>query len=362
MSLIDYYAIAKTRATANSQTKDDLDRNLGSDNQIHPCAVMANNTQSHSHVAKIEEQKQEFYGTKQVCITWNFMGAPSGFLLGSIESELSEFPTSTRPSVEQFTVEHSNSPIRHHKLIKLTAAFVALALFLWFGSSALISAVMWLQAQTRSHSLFLACFFQFSIVAIWSVLCIPFPSSIEILSGFLFGFFWGSVVNVLGLFVTSSLSFLVGRRFLRDVARSWLLSNAPRLHTTFRVIEQRGVNFLIFFRFLTIPFWSKNYGPAALLDCGFRDFAVSVVVASCPFGVLYAYIGNIAGQGGTADRSHTVEVVVIGLCLVVSTYVSWVAVKIFQEAEASDSAGLSAGSSLAAASPAVACKGQPLDP
>ena len=266
-------------------------------------------------------------------------------LLGSVESELSEFSSVREIRPEQLTVASAPPTTKlaftHNKKIKIGLAVVGMLLFLWFGPRALIKGVLWLTHSMENTPFWITCVVQFVLVVGWSVLCIPFPSSIEILSGFVLGFFWGSVVNVFGLFSTAALSFLIGRKYLRSTVRTWLTSNAPRLQSTCKVIETRGLKFLILFRLLVIPFWARNYGPAALLDCTFRDFAISVLIGTCPFGFFYAYIGDRSREiseelAANRTQSHWVEgiVVVVGLCI--TLYVSIVALRIFQSAETAE--------------------------
>ena len=231
--------------------------------------------------------------------------------------------------------------------MKPVALVTLIILLIIFGPRALMRGVVWFTEASRGKPIVLVGAVLVLAEIFWCVFCIPFPSTVEMLSGFILGFGPGSAVNVVGVFVACVASFVIGRQYLRTALRDWINSKSAKWATTFRVIDQKGLPFLVLYRFLAVPFWLKNYGPAALLDCPVKDFAISVLLGSCPFGLLYAYIGDRSreitseiadGTTSSGHPVHAIELFVIGVALAATVYVSFWAVKIFKQAEAENTA------------------------
>lgn len=230
-----------------------------------------------------------------------------------------------------------------YKGLLIVAAVIFVILLLVYGPKTVFRGLAWITNESRGQPIIIvgACLVILEIV--WGVLCIPFISIIETLSGFILGFWPAMLVNTIGLFLACVISFIVGKRFLRASLKDWISLNAPKWAATFRVMEREGITFLIMFRFLALPFWAKNYGPSALLDIPVSRFAISVAVATCPFGWLYAYLGD-RSQKLTQDASsdapasstvaNVLELMVILVIIVASVIVSMKAFKMFQQAEA----------------------------
>ena len=230
-----------------------------------------------------------------------------------------------------------------YKGLLILCAVIFVILLLIYGPKTVFRGLAWITNESRGQPIIIVGVCLVLLEVVWGVLCIPFISIIETLSGFILGFWPGMLVNTIGLFLACVVSFIVGKRFLRAALNEWISVNAPKWAATFRVMEREGITFLIMFRFLALPFWAKNYGPAALLDIPVTRFAISVAVATCPFGWLYAYLGDRSQQltqDASSDEPHSstlanfLELMVILIIIVASVIVSMKAFKMFQQAEA----------------------------
>ena len=273
-------------------------------------------------------------------------------ILSAISDKVNNTAVQTPPSeappplamIRQSRVLAETSDIRRKiKVFLQIAGVIILVVFLAiYGPKAVMRGLVWVTEKSRGAPVIIVSFCLILMFVVWGTLCIPFITTLEILSGFILGFGPAAIVNVLGLLLTCVSSFLMGRRFLRSSLKSWITEKAPKWNATFNVVERKGLRFLILLRLLAIPFWTKNYGPGSLLDAPLKDFAFSVLVATCPYGVLYAYIGD-RSQAITADVSDSphktgsgvlvLEFGLILLALAATVYVSVWAVGIFREAE-----------------------------
>jgi len=247
----------------------------------------------------------------------------------------------------QKTGMDENSELRKkiYKGLLIAAGVIFVILLIIYGPKQVFRGLAWVTNQSRGRSVIAVGAFLVLLLVFWSVFCVPFISIIETLSGFILGFWPAMVVNAIGLFLGCVLSFIIGKRYLRGALKDWISVNAPKWAATFKVMEREGITFLIMFRFLALPFWAKNYAPSALLDIPVSRFAISVAVATCPFGALYAYLGDRSQKLADSASSDTptsqsdstanvIELVVVLLIVIASIFVSMKAFRMFQKAEA----------------------------
>ncbi len=98
---------------------------------------------------------------------------------------------------------------------------------------------------------------------------------------FIFGRFAGAAVNMLGVVLGASLGFLLGRHFVRDVARSFLTGRLAELD---RKAEKHGFPVIFYLRVVWFPFIVLNYAAGAT-GIRFRDYLLGTFFGTLP-GVL----------------------------------------------------------------------------
>lgn len=85
---------------------------------------------------------------------------------------------------------------------------------------------------------------------------------------FIFGKVAGTVYNIAGATLGASISFMLGRYFLREFAQGFLIGKLGELD---RKAEQHGFSIVFYLRLLWFPFIFLNYGAGAT-RVRFRDF------------------------------------------------------------------------------------------
>jgi uncharacterized membrane protein YdjX (TVP38/TMEM64 family) len=118
---------------------------------------------------------------------------------------------------------------------------------------------------------------------------------------FIFGKVTGTICNILGATLGATLSFILGRYFLRDFAKRMLTGRLGELD---RKAEQHGFSVVFFLRIVWFPFIFLNYGAGAT-RIRFGDYfwgtffgtMPAIVIASYFFGSLKEIIASYEGPG-----------------------------------------------------------------
>lgn len=118
---------------------------------------------------------------------------------------------------------------------------------------------------------------------------------------FIFGKVTGTICNILGATLGATLSFILGRYFLRDFAKRMLTGRLGELD---RKAEQHGFSVVFYLRIVWFPFIFLNYGAGAT-RIRFGDYfwgtffgsMPAIVIASYFFGSLKEIIASYEGPG-----------------------------------------------------------------
>ncbi len=101
--------------------------------------------------------------------------------------------------------------------------------------------------------------------------------------GVVFGPFWGSLVNTIGLTFGAMSAFYVGKALGRDFI---VHLAGPRLRRAERAFEKRGFWPLVQIRFIPIPFWLVSYG-AAMAGVKAPQFLITSTLGLIPATVMH---------------------------------------------------------------------------
>ncbi|CAE6971312.1 unnamed protein product [Symbiodinium sp. CCMP2592] len=147
-------------------------------------------------------------------------------------------------------------------LVCLAIAVVAAVLVYWIGPTHLIGEVLLLLPDKPGCGWFAAWAFLLLATVVFMV---PLWQAICVASGLMFGLCGGTALNFLALYVAAVICALLGRFLLQEPIRGWLdEGNFPTAKKALQVLEEAddSLEFQILFRFLFIPIWLRNYGPA----------------------------------------------------------------------------------------------------
>ncbi|GAB3038339.1 TVP38/TMEM64 family protein [Nocardioides flavus (ex Wang et al. 2016)] len=184
-------------------------------------------------------------------------------------------------------------------VLAFTAASVALHLSGWSGPEhlqALVESAGWAGAAVF-------------VVGYALLVLVPSPASVlTILSGVLFGLWWGTLLAWAGALLGAFGGFLLGRRLGRPAVDRMLHG---RLQDADQVLARHGLVAVLAVRLLPLfPFTPINYA-SGLLGVRLRDYVLGTAVGIVPGALAYAAVG----ASGADPRG-----IVIGVaCLVVLT-------------------------------------------
>jgi uncharacterized membrane protein YdjX (TVP38/TMEM64 family) len=141
---------------------------------------------------------------------------------------------------------------------------------------------------------------------------------ISILSGLLFGPFWGTVYASIGSTLGACCAFLIGRYAARDLVEQWV-AGSPALARFDRAATRYGVRLVIVTR--TVPLFPYNvqnyvYGVTGI---GFGAYALTSWLGMLPSTVAFAVAGGALTDGGWDPRR---TLLVIGLAAALLVLVS----------------------------------------
>ncbi|MDP4090125.1 MAG: TVP38/TMEM64 family protein [Bacillota bacterium] len=129
----------------------------------------------------------------------------------------------------------------------------------------------------------------FVISALKPVILILPTAVLSIASGGVYGPILGSIINIIGCFLSSSTAFLLTRYLGRGFADKLLKGKALKLDNN---IEKHGFKIMLFMRLgIIFPFDALSFA-AGLSKMKYRDFIFGTVLGSLPEMISYAYAGE----------------------------------------------------------------------
>lgn len=119
--------------------------------------------------------------------------------------------------------------------------------------------------------------------------CVPGTIVFDILAGFLFGYYWGSILVVGSYMVGSLCNFILVRYFFKDVLSHKFMKFKHLIHGHGKYALM--LNLISLRMVAVIPFWAVNI-VAALLNVRLRTFLVATIIGIIPSSIIYVVIGN----------------------------------------------------------------------
>jgi len=164
-----------------------------------------------------------------------------------------------------------------------------------FGWSKVLSTMTNAADEARKTSIVLEVAVFVGIIFAVVVCAIPGMTMVELTCGFVLGFAEAFTVSVVSIVLASSLSFFIGRHFMKDMFKDYLEErDMHSMQKILKAIERRnGVFLLTMLRLMFVPLFIKNYGPS-VIKTRFRDFFIAVCVTTPLYVGLLTYIGSRA--------------------------------------------------------------------
>ncbi len=126
-----------------------------------------------------------------------------------------------------------------------------------------------------------------------TVLFIP-GTLLTLMSGILFGPYFGTALVSLSSTIGASLAFLIAKYFAHDFIKKMI--EGKSWFEKFRSsVEENGFNFVILVRLVPLfPFNGLNYA-CGLVPLRFKDYFLGSLIGMFPATFAYVYVGNAAG-------------------------------------------------------------------
>ena len=143
--------------------------------------------------------------------------------------------------------------------------------------------------QIKNKNFFLISLFFFIFTIIW-VLLLGFGSPILLLSGFIFGKWFGSLYAILSLSVGATLLYIFANYFLKDLVEEKFSKKFSNLNEKFKKNE---FTFFLIYRFVGgIPFFISNILPT-IFNVKIKNFFFGSIIRMLP----QVFIGVSLGSG-----------------------------------------------------------------
>ncbi|MFC1834994.1 TVP38/TMEM64 family protein [Thermodesulfobacteriota bacterium] len=201
---------------------------------------------------------------------------------------------------EYSTVSGNKSGSSIAKLIIVVAVGVALVAALWFlpVKDYVLAALRWIDGLGFWGPFFMAVFY---VVA--TVFLLP-GSVITLSAGAIFGLTKGFATVWVGANLGACAAFLVGR----NLARGWVerkVAGNPKFAAVEKAVTREGFKIILMLRLSPVfPFSLLNYA-LGLTSVSFSRYALATLIGIIPGGLMYVYIGSVAGSLAAVAAGET---------------------------------------------------------
>jgi uncharacterized membrane protein YdjX (TVP38/TMEM64 family) len=153
------------------------------------------------------------------------------------------------------------------------------------------------------------------LIGSFILLCPVIPATpLLVAGGIVFGFFWGTVYNVVGTYLGGVVTYFLGRALGRDFFVHLL---GKRLKPVERAIARRGFWSLVGLRFLPIPYMLVNY-CAAFVGIRPAYFLTTTLLGLIPSLTIFTYFSATLARLGSADKTKTMIQFGVATLLIIS--------------------------------------------
>ena len=153
--------------------------------------------------------------------------------------------------------------------------------------------------QLKNNNFFIISLIFFIFTIIW-VLLLGFGSPILLLSGFIFGKWFGFVYAVLGLSIGATFLYIIANYFLKDLIKKKFSKKFSNLNEKFKKNEFK---FFLIYRFVGgIPFFISNILPT-IFNVKLKTFLFGSIIGMTP----QVFVGVSLGDGINAIIQKNIE-------------------------------------------------------
>ncbi len=202
------------------------------------------------------------------------------------------------------------------KKIALIVAILVVAFLLrdYLNIESLTNFIQSAQQNTFAPFIFIA------VYAIAVTFAVP-GSALTIISGTIFGFWWGLVLTIIGSNLGCHLSYFVAKFLGKDVITK-LFKDGSFIKNATEKAQKNSFVFMMYARLIPLfPFTAVNY-LSGVLNIKYTSYTIATLFGMLPGSAVYVYLGYTAGNIQDNPLGLVVSISVLVLFTVVMTLVS----------------------------------------
>lgn len=172
----------------------------------------------------------------------------------------------------------------------------------------------WLRGHPLAPVIFVA------LYATATALAIP-GTILTLAGGALFGFYWGTLFNLLAANIGANAAFAIARHLGRDGVRKLMGDDSRALAKLDSVVSRHGFQGLLTLRLIPlVPFNALNFG-SGLMPLTWRSYAAATAIGIVPGCAVYTFFADALLQGSReATREAWILVAIAGGLLVLLSF------------------------------------------
>ena len=143
--------------------------------------------------------------------------------------------------------------------------------------------------KLKNSNLFLLSITFLIFTILWVFPFLGFGSPINLLAGFMFGKWLGTVIAVIGLSVGATFLYVFGNYFLKDLVKEKFLNKYENLERKFKISE---FYYLLIYRFIGGIPWQLSCILPTIFNVKIRNFFFASLIGIVPKVFLVVYIGS----------------------------------------------------------------------
>ncbi len=132
------------------------------------------------------------------------------------------------------------------------------------------------------------------VYAVSVTLMVP-ASALTLLSGPIFGFWWGLLFTIIGSNLGCHLSYFLAKLLGKDLVTKFIKSGSF-IENAQKKAQKNGFVFMMYARLIPLfPFAGVNY-LSGIIGIRYRDYAIATVLGMLPGSAVYVYLGYSAAN------------------------------------------------------------------
>lgn len=128
-----------------------------------------------------------------------------------------------------------------------------------------------------------------------NILSVPL-TPFEILTGFIFGFHLGVLLDCVGRTLGALVCFQIARMLFRSKMQCPCMTGNKVLKGIGAAVDEQGMRFLLLFNLAQMPVAIKNYGLGFVPEVSVLKFVGAIFIVEVPMAAMWAFIGSTAAQ------------------------------------------------------------------